>query len=153
MTATDTFSPVTGDTTMMSSHDEAIPRTRVLVVDDHYIMRRGLCELLGQQPGFVVGAAVNNAQQALEIARQEPFDLAIVDISLGEVDGIELTSRLKAEHPELIVLILSMHEEALYADRAAGAGASGFVAKQRAGEMLLPAIEHVLRGECHFSHL
>jgi DNA-binding NarL/FixJ family response regulator len=122
-------------------------------VDDHYIMRRGLCELLDQQADFEVGAVVSNAQQALEIARQEPFDLAIVDISLGEVDGIELTGKLKSEHPDLIVLILSMHDEALYAERAAGAGAAGFVAKQRAGEMLLPAIEHVLRGEYHFSHL
>ena len=69
------------------------------------------------------------------------------------MDGIELTGRLKSEHPEMVVLILSMHDEALYADRAAGAGASGFVAKQRAGETLLPAIEHVLKGEYYFSHL
>jgi DNA-binding NarL/FixJ family response regulator len=141
------------DTTNMRACKETTDRTRILVVDDHYIMRRGLCELLSQQPGFEVGAAVNNAQQAIEIAQQEPFDLAIIDISLGEVDGIELTGRLKSEHPDLIVLILSMHDEALYAHRAAGAGASGFVAKQRAGEMLLPAIAHVLKGECYFSHL
>jgi DNA-binding NarL/FixJ family response regulator len=96
---------------------------------------------------------VNNAQQAMEIAQQEPFDLAIVDVSLGEVDGIELTGKLKAEHPGLIVLILSMHDEALYAHWAAGAGANGFVPKQRAGELLLPAIEHVLKGEYYFSSL
>jgi DNA-binding NarL/FixJ family response regulator len=143
---------ISGDTTM-TSQEEMTARTRVLVVDDHYIMRRGLCEFLGQQTGLAVGAAVASAEQALEIARQETFDLAIVDVSLGGMDGIELTSRLKSEHPELIVLILSMHEEALYADRAAGAGAAGFVAKQQAGERLLPAIERVLRGEYHFSCL
>lgn len=127
--------------------------TRVLVVDDHYIMRRGLMELLGQQPNFTVGAAVNNAEDALEIARGEHFDLAIVDISLGRMDGIELTERLKKEHPELVVLILSMHEEQQYADRALRVGASGFVAKQQAGERLLDAIHQVLRGQQYFSHI
>ncbi|MEN6427237.1 MAG: response regulator transcription factor [Phycisphaerales bacterium] len=133
--------------------EDAAIRTRILIVDDHYVMRRGLCELLNQRPDFAVGAAVANAQQALEITRQEPFDLAIVDISLGEIDGIELTGRLKSENPSLVILILSMHDEALYGARAASAGASGFVAKQRAGEMLLPAIDCVLGGGFHFSHL
>lgn len=150
---TDVPASASRDTMSMYSQDGATARTRILIVDDHYIVRRGLCELLGRQPGFEIGAAVSNAQQALDVARQEPFDLAIVDISLGEVDGIELTGKLRAEHPELIVLVLSMHDEALYADRAAGAGAAGFVAKQRAGEMLLPAIENVLKGGYHFSHL
>ena len=127
--------------------------TRVLVVDDHYIMRRGLTELLNQQPDLMVGAAVNSAEDALEIARREHFDLAIVDISLGRMDGIELTDRLKMEHPELTVLILSMHEEQQYADRALRAGASGFVAKQQAGEKLLDAIHQVLRGQQYFSHI
>lgn len=135
------------------SHEDATARTKILIVDDHYIMRRGLCELLGQQPGFEVGAAVSNAQQALEIVRQEPFDLAIVDISLGEVDGIELTAKLRAEYPNLVVLILSMHEESHYAHQAAGAGAAGYVAKQRAGETLLPAIDRVLNGGSYFSHI
>ena len=127
--------------------------TRVLVVDDHYIMRRGLTELLDQQPNFTVGAAVNSAEEALEIARGEHFDLAIVDISLGRMDGIELTDKLKTEHPELTVLILSMHEEQQYGDRVLRAGASGFVAKQQAGERLLDAIHQVLRGEQYFSHI
>ncbi|MGE5294293.1 MAG: response regulator transcription factor [Solirubrobacterales bacterium] len=137
---------------MCNGSEKANARTRVLIVEDHFIVRQGLCKLLGQQPGLDVAAAVGNAREALEIARQEPFDLAIVDISLGEIDGIELTGRLKSEHSNLIVLILSMHEEALYGDRAAGAGASGFVAKQRAGDALLPAIDCVLRGEYYFSH-
>jgi len=137
----------------MSNREQSAAKTRILIVEDHFIMRKGLCELLGQQPAFDVRAAVGNAHEALEVARQERFDLAIVDVSLGEVDGIELTSRLKSEHSDLIVLILSMHDEEMVAHRAAGAGASGFVAKQRAGDMLLPAIERVLRGECYFSSL
>ena len=128
-------------------------RTRILVVDDHYIMRRGLTEMLNQQPDFTVGAAVSSVHAAMDIARQEPFDLAIVDISLGNADGIDLTNRLKLEQPGLVVLILSMHEEELYAERAMRAGASGFVAKQQAGEILLSAVRQVLRGEHFFSHL
>jgi DNA-binding NarL/FixJ family response regulator len=147
------MTPAPGDVMSLSNHEDSPIRKRILIVDDHYVMRTGLCELLSQRPGFSVAAAVPNAQQALEITRQEPFDLAIVDICLGEIDGIELTGRLKAEHPELVILILSMHDEALYGARAAGAGAAGFVAKQRANEMLLPAIDCVLRGEYHFSHL
>lgn len=124
--------------------------TRVLIVDDHYIVRRGLTELLESGTRFTVGAVVGDASQALEAARRTPFDLAIVDISLGDMDGIELTRRLKCEHPDLIVLILSMHEEQLYADRARRAGASGFVAKQEAGETLLEAMAEVLQGRPHF---
>jgi DNA-binding NarL/FixJ family response regulator len=137
----------------MDNTEAATAKTRIMIVEDHFIMRTGLCELLGRQPSFEVAAAVGNAQEALETARREPFDLAIVDISLGEVDGIELTSRLKSDHPGLLVLVMSMHDEAMFAHRAAGAGASGFVPKQRAGDMLLPAIERVLRGECCFSSL
>jgi DNA-binding NarL/FixJ family response regulator len=134
-------------------HNAPSAGARVLIVDDHYIMRRGLVELLDQQPEFTVGAAVSSAEQALTVARQGPFDLAIVDISLGRMDGIELTERLKTEYPELIVLILSMHSEEQYAERALRAGASGFVAKQRAGETLLHALHQVLNGQSYFSHI
>ena len=128
-------------------------KIRVLIVDDHYIIRRGVTEMLNQQPDFTVGAAVSNANAAVQLVRNEPFDLAIVDISLGEVNGIELTQLLKAEHPDLAILILSMHEEAIYADQAKRAGASGFVAKQDAGEVLLAAVRQVTRGRHYFSHL
>jgi len=140
-----------GDVMSVCSHKEAPARTRVLVVDDHYVMRAGLCEMLKERPGFAVPSAVADARQALEITRRQPFDLAIVDISLGETDGITLTGMLKSEHPDLVVLILSMHEEAVYGARAAGAGAAGFVEKQRASETLLPAIDCVLHGGHHFS--
>ena len=126
-------------------------QTRVLIVDDHYIIREGLTELLGQNQGFVVEAATGSAEEALEAAQKTPFDLAIVDISLGRMDGIELTQRLKAEHHELIVLIFSMHDEQVYVDRAMRAGASGYVTKQEAGDTLLDAIDAVLRGKQHFS--
>jgi DNA-binding NarL/FixJ family response regulator len=145
-------SPAQMDEMNTCSHDVQSGKTRILVVDDHCIVRRGLTELLNQQLDLTVGAAVGNAEQALEAVRQGPFDLAIVDISLGETDGIELTNKLTSEHPEMVVLILSMHEEEQYADRALRAGASGFVTKQQAGNTLLTAIHRVLKGEHYFSH-
>jgi DNA-binding NarL/FixJ family response regulator len=122
----------------------------ILIVDDHDMVRRGLSELLGQQPDFIVRDAVASAEEALEVVEREPVDLAIVDISLGHMDGITLTNILKQKHPQLIVLILSMHEEQFYSRQALDAGASGFVAKQEAGETLLDAIHSVLAGRTYF---
>jgi len=127
-----------------------VTRKNILIVDDHYVVRRGLMELLNQQPDLCVCGAVDSAEQALEVAEREPLDLAIVDISLGQIDGIMLTGMLKQKHPELVVLILSMHDEHLYGLRAQRAGASGFVAKQEAGETLLDAIHQVLDGRMYF---
>jgi DNA-binding NarL/FixJ family response regulator len=122
----------------------------VLIVDDHYVVRRGLVEFLSQQPDLAVCDAVASAKEAMEVVEHEPVDLAIIDISLGGVDGLMLTDMLKREHPELIVLILSMHDEQLYGHRALNAGASGFVAKQEAGDTLLDAIHQVLSGRMYF---
>lgn len=120
------------------------PLTKVLIVDDHSIVRRGLAELLGQQPNLCICAAVGSGEEALETAANQPIDLAIVDISMGQMDGIELTRELKQRHPEMLVLILSMHDESLYGARAYRAGAAGFVAKQDGGDVLLEAISRIL---------
>jgi DNA-binding NarL/FixJ family response regulator len=125
-------------------------RKRVLIVDDHYIIRKGLTELLGQQPDLIVCAVAANAEEALELTDQQGVDLALVDISLGQMDGLQLTEELKRRHPNLIVLILSMHDELHYGKRALGAGASGFVAKQNGGEVLLQAIREVLGGQSYY---
>jgi DNA-binding NarL/FixJ family response regulator len=130
--------------------DSEINRKNVLIVDDHYIVRRGLVELLSDQPDLNVCDAVATAEQALEVVDREPIDLAIIDISLGDADGITLTNTLKQKHPELIVLILSMHEEQLYGPRAVRAGASGFVPKQEGSDNLLEAIHQVLSGRTYF---
>jgi len=123
---------------------------RVLIVDDHAIVRRGLTELLAQQPGLCVCAAVGSGEEALELAATQPVDLAVVDISMGQMDGIELTNELKRRYPEMLVLILSMHDESLYGERARCAGAAGFVAKQDGGDALLEAIAQILRGQSHY---
>ncbi|MBN1507770.1 MAG: response regulator transcription factor [Sedimentisphaerales bacterium] len=125
-------------------------KKNVLIVDDHCVVRRGVTELLNQQPDLCVCGAVASAEQALEVAGHEPLDLAIIDISLGQIDGIRLTSMLKQKYPRLVILILSMHDEHVYGPRAQRAGASGFVTKQQAGETLLDAIRQVLNGQLYF---
>jgi DNA-binding NarL/FixJ family response regulator len=132
-----------------TSGAEAVKKN-ILIVDDHYVVRRGVMELLNQQPDLCVCGAVATPEQALEVADRQPLDLAIVDISLGQIDGIMLTSMLRQRHPGLVILILSMHDEHLYGLRAQRAGASGFVAKQEAGEVLLDAIRQVLNGHLYF---
>jgi len=98
-------------------------RTRVLIVDDHYAVRRSLTELLGQQPGLTVCAAVPSAERALGFMVEQPVDPAIVDISLGKMDGLQLTRRLSRDYPNLRILVLSMHDAASYAPLALDAGA------------------------------
>lgn len=122
---------------------------KVLIVDDHSIVRRGLTEFLGQQPDLCICAAASSGEEALEIVEGQPIDLAIVDISMGRMDGIELTERLKRRYPEMLVLILSMHDESLYGERARRAGAAGFVAKQDGGDALLEAISRILSDPNH----
>jgi DNA-binding NarL/FixJ family response regulator len=125
-------------------------KKNILIVDDHEVVRRGLTALLSQQPDLTVCHAVASAEEALEVIEHEPVDLAIVDISLGRMDGLTLTDMLRQRHPNIVVLILSMHDEHLYGRRALDAGASGFVAKQDAGETLLDAIYKVLAGQRYF---
>ena len=140
------------DHPLMASQAEPInPGARVLVVDDHYAVRRSLIRLLDQQPGLSVCAAVASAERALDLADRQPIDLAIVGISLRHMNGLELTRQLRRRHPRLRVLILSMHEPAVYGQRALDAGASGYLAKWEAGAAILTAIQQVLAGHTFVS--
>src|SRR2546423_1308755 len=94
-------------------------KRQILIVDDHPLFRKGMIQLLGQEPDLEVRREADNSGSALDAIRQHKFDLAIVDVGLrGGANGIELTKSLKAEKPELPVLVVSMHDEALYAERA-----------------------------------
>jgi DNA-binding NarL/FixJ family response regulator len=135
-----------------ASQVEAIASVaRVLVVEDHYAVRRSLIRLLDQQPGLRLCAAVASAERALDLADRQPIDLAIVGIALRHMDGLELTRQLRRRHPHLRVLILSMYEPAVYSRRALDAGASGFLAKGEAGAAILTAIQQVLAGHTYVS--
>jgi DNA-binding NarL/FixJ family response regulator len=127
-------------------------KLRVLVVDDHPIFREGLAQLINHEPDLAVCATAETAVQALEAAGRLQPDIAVVDVSLkGGRDGMELMKELRARHARLPVLILSMHDESLYAERALRAGARGYITKQETSDKVLVAIRRILGGEVYLS--
>lgn len=126
-------------------------KRKVLIVDDHPILRKGLTLLINQEPDLFVCAEAENAQMALESLDNVVPDMAIVDISLPGIDGIELIKELRLRHKDMPVLVVSMHDEALYAERSLRAGARGYIMKQEALEKVLVAIRKVLEGEIFVS--
>ena len=134
-----------------AQHDSSRQKTRIIVVDDHPIVRQGLRLLIDHEPNMVVVAEAETAGQALrEIDRQE-IDLAIIDISIIGSDGVSLTRAMKKRYPELAVLILTMHDELLYAKRAFKAGAQGYVEKREAAETIVTAIQTIRNGHTYIS--
>ena len=126
-------------------------KTKILIVDDHSIVRKGLMRLINEESDLVVCAEAENAPQALEAIEKQHIDLAIVDISLDGTNGIQLTEKIKSQRPQLPVLILTMHDESLYAKRAFQAGAEGYITKQEAAETIITAIRLILSGKDYIS--
>jgi DNA-binding NarL/FixJ family response regulator len=126
-------------------------RYRVLVVDDHPIVRQGLALMINGEPDLVVCGEAEEAGSALEaIALQRP-DVVVLDLSLQGPDGIDVLKIIRTTQPDLPVLILSMHDESIYAERALRAGANGYIMKQEATENVLVALRRILRRELHVS--
>ena len=122
------------------------------MVDDHPLFRKGMTELLGSQPDLEVTAEAENSHRALDAIRSRRFDLVVLDIGLqGGANGIELTKMIRAERPELPVLIVSMHDESMYAERSLRAGARGYVMKREALDSILNAVRAVLKGDVYMS--
>jgi DNA-binding NarL/FixJ family response regulator len=132
---------------------EPTPGTaNILVVDDHPLMRRGLAALIDGEPDLAVCAEAGNRHAALAAVAARAVDLAIVDLSLeGGEDGLDLVKALKVREPPVPALVLSMHPEAHYGERALRAGARGYVAKQQLGDAVLVAIRRVLAGRIYMS--
>jgi len=126
-------------------------RATVFIVDDHSIVRRGLRQLISQEADLVVCGEAENAQTALEAMKKLVPDVALVDLSLDGESGLELVKDIKARYPVVAVLVLSMHDEAFYAERALRAGAKGYIMKLRAADQILAAIRRVLSGEIYLS--
>jgi DNA-binding NarL/FixJ family response regulator len=126
-------------------------KNRVFIVDDHPIVRKGLGQLINQEEDLVVCGEADNAETALELLKKVQPDLAIVDISLRGIDGIELTKLIKARFDSIPVLVVSMHDESLFAERALRVGARGYIMKQEAIDKMMEAIRKVLRGELYVS--
>src|SRR5580693_10807124 len=123
-----------------------VAKKKILLVDDHPIFRHGLTELLDRQVDLVVCGHADSAPTALEQMRRLKPDLAILDITLRGTNGIELVKLMKAEAPHLPILVLSMHDESLYALRALKAGALGYVMKAEALQHVINAVRRVLDG-------
>ena len=133
----------------------SLPTARhpVLIVDDHPITRKGLVQLLEGEPDLVVAGQADDAAQALTVLHQQPFDLVILDISLRGVSGIDLLKDLHIHWPKLPVLVFSMHDETLYAERALRAGARGYVMKQESPAQIIAAIHRLLAGHLYVSDI
>ncbi|HEX8313157.1 MAG TPA: response regulator transcription factor [Chthoniobacteraceae bacterium] len=120
---------------------------RVYLVDDHPVFRHGIAKLVNSEEDLTVCGEAGTAAAALDGLRQTEADVAILDVSLAGTNGIELSKQIRAEHPKMPLLVVSMHDEALYALRALRAGAQGYVMKREGTTHLLTAIRKVLAGE------
>lgn len=123
----------------------------ILVVDDHPFMRAGLAQLIERQPDLrVCGEAGNPVEAFQELGKGKP-DLVLTDLTMPGRSGLEFIKDLRAATPDLTILVISMHDEVVYAERALRAGARGYIMKEAGGENLLAAIRQVLRGEVYVS--
>lgn len=127
------------------------PKRRVLIADDHEIVRLGLTGLLNAQPDMEVAAQAASADETLALLDRQTFDIAVLDIGIGSASGLTLCARLRERWPEMPVLMLSMFSETAYAERALRAGAQGYVMKSQAAEQLVAAVRKVLDGGMYFS--
>ena len=124
---------------------------QLLIVDDHPMMRQGLAQLIGNEPDLAVCGEAENAFEAIEAVKRLKPDLVLADITLPDKNGLELIKDLQSIEPGLPVLVISMHDEALYADRVLRAGGRGYIMKQEGGKKLMQAMRHVLSGQIYVS--
>jgi DNA-binding NarL/FixJ family response regulator len=126
-------------------------KIKVFVVDDHPIVRQGLALLINREQDLVVCGEAEDAQSAMLSVNTVQPDIMVVDISLNGPDGLDLLKDVRMRHPDLPVLILSMHDESIYAERALRAGAQGYIMKQEATEKVLVALRRILSHEIYVS--
>jgi DNA-binding NarL/FixJ family response regulator len=122
-------------------------KSKILLVDDHPLVREWLANLINQQPDLVVCGEAETVQEALDFMKTMTPDLAIVDISLKDSSGLDLIKSMKAAHPNIAVIVLSMHDERHYAERAIRAGARGYVMKRETTKKIISSIHQVLAGK------
>jgi len=126
-------------------------KARIMIVDDHPIVRHGIAQLLNGQTDMEVVAEAEDAESAMRQLRDQTFELLIVDISMPGLSGLDLIRRIKAKDAHLPILVLSMHDESVYAERALAAGARGFLMKHEATDKLVSAVRKLLGGGVYLS--
>lgn len=124
---------------------------QVFLVDDHPLVRRGLREVLDAETDLGVCGEAEDLKQALALLAEVDCDLAIVDISLQGPNGVEVIKQLRSQHPDMAILVCSMHDEELYAERALRAGARGYIQKKETPEQVVAAVRRVLGGHFYLS--
>ena len=127
------------------------PKSRVMLVDDHPMLRHGIAELVNSEGDLEVCGEAGNMQDAFTLAGKLKPDLVIIDVSLNGNNGIELMKNLSNRYPSMPLLAYSMHDETIYAERALRTGAKGYVMKQANADVLLDAIQQVLKGKMYLS--
>ena len=126
-------------------------RKRILVVDDHPITRYGVTQLINHEPDLLVCGEAESAQQALVAIKSAPPDLVLADLTMPGKSGLEFIKEMQSQHPRVPVLVMSMHDENIYAERVLRAGGRGYIMKNEGGQKLLEAIRQVLQGHVYVS--
>jgi DNA-binding NarL/FixJ family response regulator len=126
-------------------------RARILLVDDHPLVRERLAEIINREPDLIISGEAEDRQEAVDAVLAKPPDLVIVDLTLKNSDGLELIKDIRARWPRMRMLVVSMHDESLYAERVIRAGAMGYITKQEATRKILLAIRRVLSGSIYLN--
>jgi DNA-binding NarL/FixJ family response regulator len=132
-------------------HPSPSPRKKILIVDDHAILREGLVAQINREPDLCVCGEAEDAGKAIAAVEKLEPDLVLADVTLPGRNGLELIRDLRALRPGLPVLVLSMHDPSFFAERVLRAGGRGYISKQRSGQKLISAIRHVLSGQIYLS--
>jgi len=127
------------------------PKAKIFIVDDHPLVREWLANLIQQSQDLVVCGEAEDAQTALQAMARSGPDLAIIDLSLGNGSGIDLIRSVRSQFPNVAVIVLSMHDERVYAERSIRAGARGYIMKRESTKKIVDAIHHVLQGDMYLS--
>ena len=128
-----------------------MPQTRILIVDDHPIVRQGLERLIDAEPDLAIAGEVSSADDALQAVDRGNVDFVILDIGLKHGSGLDVIGQIRTRRPDLPILVLSMHQERFYAERALRSGAQGYLMKQSDPSEIVPAIRRILSGELYLS--
>lgn len=136
---------------MDSREQSSKSKTTILVVEDHPILREGLIQVINQQDDMRVTCSADTAMKALTLIRDKKPEAAIIDISLKRGSGLELIRDIKSLNVDIQVLVLSMHDESLFAERAIRAGAKGYIRKSETTEQILTALRQIINGEYYLS--
>jgi DNA-binding NarL/FixJ family response regulator len=126
-------------------------KQKIMIVDDHPVFREGLVRILNQEKTWQVVGEASGRPEALKMVGHLEPDLVIIDYSLEDGNGIDLTRDIRTHHPDIRILMLSMHKESLYSERALRGGANGYIMKRESGSKLLEAVRQVLNGQTYLS--